>query len=75
MKWSSVRLVAAIAVITGAFLVLGAGGAFGFSCSSAAGVVTLSMNNETVTLAKGNLSRITANGVDCGETTSSGGRN
>jgi Ca2+-binding RTX toxin-like protein len=29
------------------------------------------MINETVTLSKGNLSRILANGVDCGETTSS----
>jgi Ca2+-binding RTX toxin-like protein len=61
-----VGLVAAL----GAFLTLGAGNAFAFSCTTAANVTTLTMANEVVTLAKGNASAITANGVSCGGTTS-----
>jgi Ca2+-binding RTX toxin-like protein len=68
-------LVAAVAAALGAFLTLGAGNALAFSCTAideGGGVfdVVLTMNNETVTLAKGNLSQITANGVPCGATTS-----
>jgi Ca2+-binding RTX toxin-like protein len=69
---------AAIALAAGAFLTVGAGNALAFSCTSfpdedggAAVDVVLTLNNETVTLSKGNLSGIFANGVQCGAATAS----
>src|SRR5262245_47707971 len=68
-------LLAAVAAAFGAFLTLGAGNALAFSCAAAnnTGVrtVTLTLLNETVTLSKGNLSGIIANGVQCGDATTS----
>jgi Ca2+-binding RTX toxin-like protein len=65
----------AIAAAFGAFLALGAGNALAFSCTGGVGTdandVLLTMNNETVTLSKGNLSGIFANGVQCGGATTS----
>jgi Ca2+-binding RTX toxin-like protein len=64
-------LLAAIAAAFGAFLTFGAGNALAFSCTVVNGNdVLLTMVNETVTLSKGNLSSINANGVGCGATTS-----
>jgi len=50
-----------------AFLTLGAGNAFAFSCDydGVTDTVTVTMANETVTISKGNLSRILVNGVEC----------
>jgi Ca2+-binding RTX toxin-like protein len=68
-------LLAAAAATVGVFLTLGAGNALAFSCVSGAGPdtndVVLTMTNESVVLAKGNLSAITANGVQCGTATTS----
>jgi hypothetical protein len=64
-------LLAAIAAAFGAFLIFGAGNAFAFSCVRSGDEVWLSMNNETVTISKGNLSRILANGTQCGDATAS----
>jgi Ca2+-binding RTX toxin-like protein len=69
-------LLAAAAAAVGVFLTFGAGSAAAFTCTGATGAdgndVILSLVNESVVLAKGNLSQITANGVPCsnGATTS-----
>jgi Ca2+-binding RTX toxin-like protein len=68
-------LLAALLAAFGLSLIIGAGNALAFSCSygafADANDVVLVMNNETVTLSKGNLSGIFANGVQCGAATTS----
>jgi len=53
----------------GLFLTLGAGSAFAASCSFSAGVVTISIGNETAVVSVGNLSHINLNGVWCAPAT------
>jgi hypothetical protein len=51
-----------------AFLALGAGNAFAFSCEydvNNSNDVVLVINNETVTVSKGSLDRIMVNGANC----------
>ena len=64
-------LLAAIAAAFGAFLIFGAGNAFAFSCVVDGDEAEISMNNETITISKGNLSRILVNGTQCGGATAS----
>jgi Ca2+-binding RTX toxin-like protein len=64
-------LLAALAAAFGAFLTLGTGNALAFSCTYVAPTVTLTLLNETVTVSKGNLSQILANGVPCQGATAS----
>jgi Ca2+-binding RTX toxin-like protein len=68
-------LLAAVAATVGVFLTFGAGSAAAFTCTGLTGSdgndVILTLINESVVLAKGNLSAITANGVPCGGATTS----
>src|SRR5512145_2500168 len=64
-------LLAALAASFGAFLLLGAGNALAFSCNFGGNTVEIQMLNETITVSKGNLSRILVNGVQCGNATAS----
>jgi Ca2+-binding RTX toxin-like protein len=64
-RWSR-RLGATLAVALGAFLTMGAGSAFAFSCNLNGSIAEVSLLNEEVTLSKGAQSQLVVNGVSCG---------